>query len=157
MFRKPKSGYILGLLAALLIVAVQACNEQLPTALDMEPSVVSAPRAPSAIKTGDVRTTVRFCVQTAPISVDIGPEGDTIAICGNSLEVPSHSLTHLAHIVMLPVLGQPGAVEFLPQGLHFALDRKPTLTLSTDPVGNPATAYIVYEDDHGSVKEKKTE
>lgn len=152
VIRKPKSGYVLGLLAALLIVAVQACNDEMPTSPDAASATPS--QAASSVRLGDVLTTVDGCIQASSVvAVDIGPGGGSISLCGNTLVVPAHSLGSLTHIVMLPVIGHPGAVQFFPEGLQFAPNAQPTLTLNTDAVGNPSNAYIVYTDDQGNVRE----
>lgn len=158
MIRKPKAGYVLGLLATLLVVAVQACNEQMPTTPDVTSAVVSRPQTPAELNLG---STINGLVTTTTclvegIVADIGIDGGTISLCGNSLVVPAHSLLHLTHIQLVPVAGHPGVVQFYPEGLQFANDAAPTLTLSTDGVGNPANAYIVYTDDQGHVKEIET-
>jgi hypothetical protein len=68
----------------------------------------------------------------------------------------AHALTQSVRITMLPVLGGGIAVQFFPEGLHFTANVKPTLTLNTDCIGNPANSYIVYTDDSGHVLERET-
>lgn len=156
MIRKPKAGYVLGLVATLFVVAVQACSDQLSPLAELNSAQVSASQGPAASKLGDVLTVASECLNLKPggVAVDIGPQGGEITLCGNTLKIPTHSLNSMTHIVMLPVLGTPGAVQFFPEGLVFNNDKWPELTLSTDPVGNPKNAYIVYTDNQGNVLEK---
>lgn len=154
--RRPKAGYVLGLVATLFVVAVQACSDQMSPLVELESAQVNAQQGPAASKLGDLMALAKNCLNLKPggVSVDIGPKGGEITLCGNTLKIPTHSLKSVTHIVMLPVLGTPGAVQFFPEGLVFAKDREAELTLNTDPVGNPKNAYIVYTDNKGNVLEK---
>jgi hypothetical protein len=167
MFRKLKAGYVAGLAAALMALGVQACNEPLPTSPVAASTVVVKPGQTPAdlnlvggLVTGVLTTTKNTVTTTVcvlnTIVADIGIDGGTISLCGNSLVIPAHSLRSLTHIQLVPVQGQPGVVQFYPEGLQFSPSAKPTLTLSTDGIGNPANAYIVYTDDEGNVKEVET-
>lgn len=165
MFRKLKTRYIAGLTAAVMMLSVQACNESLPV-LPADPSVVmNAPSASANLSLGGVvggvlsttTTVVKNTVcQVDGIVADIGVAGGTISLCGNSLVIPAHSLLTTVQIKLVPVPGQPGVVQFYPEGLQFAPNAKPTLTLNTDGVPAGASPYIVYTDDLGNVKEVLT-
>jgi hypothetical protein len=169
MFRKLKKGYVAGIAAALLVVSVQACSAPLPTAPTLPASeavVVKPGQAPVDLSlggllggavsttTGLLGTTVNSvtCVLKTVLA-DIGEDGGTISVCGYSLVVPAHSLHNKTQIQLVPVAGQPGVVQFYPEGLQFAPSAKPTLTLSTDGVPAGASPYIVYTDDNGVVRE----
>ncbi len=84
----------------------------------------------------------------------IGKAGGTIKLGGNTLVIPRNALSKTVTITMLPLLDGTAGVRFLPHGLTFSSSAKPTLTLSTACVGNPANSYIVYTDDFGRVLEK---
>lgn len=166
MFRKLKTRYIAGVTAVLMLASVQACSDALPT-LPAETStvVMSSPQAPSDLKLGGliggVLTTTTTVVKNVVclvegIVADIGIGGGTISLCGNSLVIPAHSLLTTVKIKLVPVPGQPGAVQFYPEGLKFSPNAKPTLTLNTDGVPAGAKPYIVYTDDNGKVLEVQT-
>jgi hypothetical protein len=171
MLRKFKPGYIAGLAAAMILVSVQACNEPLPTlpiapppapqvVVDSAHHQVDANLSLGGLLGGVVSTVTTTVTSTVclvdGIVADIGIDGGTISLCGNSLVIPAHSLKNLTHIQLVPVAGHPGVVQFYPEGLQFATNAKPTLTLSTDGMPSGATAFIVYTDDTGNVKEVET-
>lgn len=163
MFRKLNAGFIAGLAATMTLVAVSACNAPLPTAPTERTTVVmNSGQTPADLNLGGLvnglGSTVNGAVTTTTcllntIVADIGIDGGTISLCGNSLVIPAHSLSNLTHISLVPVAGHPGVVQFYPEGLQFSPTAKPTLTLNTDGAPNPATAFIVYTDDQGNVKE----
>ncbi len=167
MFRKLEEGrYIAGIAAALMLASVQACSDTLPTAPAPAPqtsAVTIKPGQPSADLSlggllGGVVSTVGTVVKSTVCLVDdivqdIGIDGGTISACGNSLAIPAHSLLKTVQIKLVPVKGQPGVVQFYPEGLQFNQNAKPTLTLNTDGVPAGKTPYIVYTDDQGNVKE----
>lgn len=151
-----------------LMLAVVGCNAPLPT--DSALPANSTAAAPAGIsqnltlglplpKVPSLPLPILnriLCALPDTIGVDVGPSGGTITLGGSSLVIPAHSLTRLTHILMLPALGTPGAVQFFPEGLLFNPAAPPTLTLNTDCVGNPANPYIVYTDDAGHVLERLT-
>jgi hypothetical protein len=150
---------------AVLALSIGACNSVVPdveTPAATNPSPLLAPMPNSNLALGVNLGIVNkllpglACLLPDTLAVDVGPAGGTITLGASKLVIPAGSLTSIAHIIMLPALGNTVAVQFFPEGLVFNASHRPTLTLNTDCIGNPANAYIEFTDNQGHVQEIET-
>ena len=137
-------------------VAVVACDGALPTAPTATPAVtlVGEPGAYALGADLGGLVTGLTCAINGSVSKLIGPEGGTISLGGITLDIPSHSLSKLTTIILVPIPGAAPQVQFFPEGLVFNEGRLPRLSFNTDCIGNPANPVIVYTDNTGKILEK---
>jgi hypothetical protein len=108
----------------------------------------------SADRTDDAPRGIVACAPRTADSASafIGPEGGTLRVGGNSLEVPPRALTSTVRISATVPAGDFAGIHFEPEGLRF--NRPANLSLDATGCDLPAMPAIDYVNDDGRIVER---
>lgn len=148
MTRRPTFFSAASSLAAILILAA-GCSEHSPTAIQLEPSVVSSARAEIGAKVSPMLAATRYAAGT--YAAVIGPEGGSLAFGIGAMEFPEGALSRPTRITA-EVDGATLGVKFGPSGLVFPAEAQPILSFKGD-VKDPAQLTIAHVSEKDEVIE----